>query len=68
MGWKKRPIGIDSMASEVTARLGLAQERVMRRASESKDEPDVFWQCEHISPEARQADVQKLTQKVSSMP
>jgi len=53
-------------ASEVRVRLGLAVGRVLRRTPTSGDEaenadlPDVVWECEYSSAEARAADIARL--------
>jgi hypothetical protein len=58
-------------ASDVRARLGLARGRVLRRAPGQKtgddsheggqhDAPDVIWECDYPSPEARAADIARL--------
>ena len=53
-------------ASDVRAKLGLARGRVLRRVSNPKTDkqaaaiPDVIWECEYSSREAREADVARL--------
>jgi hypothetical protein len=53
-------------ASDVRAQLGLARGRVLRRVPDPKTDnltaalPDVIWECEYSSPEAREADVARL--------
>jgi hypothetical protein len=53
-------------ASDVRAKLGLARGRVLRRVPDPKTDklqaelPDVIWECDYSSPEAREADVARL--------
>src|SRR4051812_28620242 len=53
-------------ASDVRAKLGLARGRVLRRVPDPKTDklpvalPDVIWECEYSSREAREADVAQL--------
>jgi hypothetical protein len=53
-------------ASDVRAKLGLARGRVLRRLPDSTTDkapgtlPDVIWECEYPSREAREADVARL--------
>lgn len=47
-------------ASAVRARLGLATGRVLRRLGDAEDRPDVVWECEYSSLEAREADISAL--------
>ena len=53
-------------ASDVRAKLGLARGRVLRRLPDPKTDkqavaiPDVIWECEYSSREAREADVARL--------
>ena len=53
-------------ASEVRAGLGLARGRVLKRLRspddpiDNTDLPDVVWECEYVSPAAREADLARL--------
>jgi hypothetical protein len=53
-------------ASDVRAKLGLARGRVLRRVPDPKTDnvlpalPDVIWECDYSSAEAREADVARL--------
>ena len=49
-------------ASEVRKGLGLAVGRVLKRKTTDGDLPNVIWECEYPSEEARQEDVRKLTE------
>jgi hypothetical protein len=48
-------------ASEVRREQGLAVGRVLMRLEESEGAPDVVWECEYESSEARQLDLEQLT-------
>ena len=56
-------------ASDVRVRLGFARGRVLRRivssdqTGQSKELPDVVWQCEYPSIEARQAEADAIATK-----
>jgi hypothetical protein len=58
-------------ASDVRAKLGLARGRVLRRVSNPKSDnvlpalPDVIWECDYSSAEAREADVARLDKSVN---
>lgn len=53
-------------ASDVRAKLGLSRGRVLRRRPDPTTDkllpalPDVIWECDYSSPEAREADVARL--------
>ena len=55
-------------ASDVRVRLGLSRGRILRRMHEDRsigsasDTPDVIWECEYASIEARAADVARLNE------
>ena len=56
-------------ASDVRAKLGLPRGRVLRRLPDPKSDtrgalPDVIWECEYSSREAREADVARLDKSV----
>ncbi len=49
-------------ASEVRKELGLAVGRVLKRTKVEGELPNVIWECEYSSEEARNEDVRKLTE------
>ena len=47
-------------ASQVRQELGLAVGRVLKRTTNDGELPNVIWECEYESEEARQEDIRKL--------
>jgi hypothetical protein len=48
-------------ASDVRAKLGLPRGRVLRRKGDSATLPDVIWECEYPSTDARSKDVERIS-------